>query len=75
MTEHGRKKYFWKSIILNNKLFSFVVVLLSLASISFFLIPFLVKSSHATEVPPLSYISIVFFFLCFWLLNKKTKIK
>ncbi len=54
-------------------IFWFLIVLILVSAIGFFLVPFILRGpSDSKDVPLLSYVSIVFFILCFWLLNKKT---
>ncbi len=76
MKKKKQSKSLWRLLILNHFFFWLLIIFVSIAAIAFFLVPFLVGgSSYSREIPPLSYISIFFFVLCFWLLNKKTGIK
>jgi hypothetical protein len=62
--------------IRHRALFWTATILSSIASLAFFLVPFFMRGPQLNEtVPPLSYLSILFFFLCFWLLNKRTEIR
>ena len=76
MVKKAGSKKTWQSFILNDALFWPLMVLTSIAFLGFFIIPFLFRSpSLSIDVPLLSYVSILFYFLCFWLLNKKTEPK
>lgn len=76
MTKRKTNKNLWQLIVHNELLFWVLAISLSAATIGFFLIPFLISTpSSGRDVPLLSYVSIVFFFLCFWIVNKKTMSK
>jgi uncharacterized membrane protein YhaH (DUF805 family) len=73
MQKKTKFDHFCQRIIKNGLLFWMLTILSSIGSIVLFLIPFFIREPiYSEKVPPLSYLSIGFFFFCFWLLNKKT---
>ncbi len=74
MNKKTRKTNLSEVIVQNEIVFWILAILLSAATVGFFLIPFLIApSSPNPTIPPMSYLSILFFFLCFWLIKKKTE--
>lgn len=76
MTKKTPNKNLLHLVLHNELLFWTLTSLLSAATIGSFLIPFLIATpSSNREIPHFSYVAIVFFFLSFWLVNKKTASK